>query len=215
MNFSNLIIFGARSDGGVSTLMDRFSERRSAVRVLGFADDAISKGRSFGLPILGNTSEVCRAFQGKKCHFLVVIGNNAVRKKLFLRALKAGLKPYTFIDESCTVSASAQVGRGCILFPRVTINGNTQIGDNVIINTASVIEHDNRIGAHSNICPGTVTSGRVKISEGAYLGTGTVVLPDIRIGKFALVGAGSVVTSDVSARSTVMGVPAKPTRSLK
>jgi acetyltransferase-like isoleucine patch superfamily enzyme len=44
------------------------------------------------------------------------------------------------------------------------------------------------------------------------IGAGAVLLPGVEVGEEAFVGAGAVVTSNVSARSVVIGVPARPVR---
>lgn len=55
----------------------------------------------------------------------------------------------------------------------------------------------------------------VRIKKGSWIGTGAIILPGVTVGKYSVVGAGAVVTKDVPDHTVVMGVPAKPVKSLK
>ena len=52
------------------------------------------------------------------------------------------------------------------------------------------------------------------IRHGARVGANSTLLPGIEIGREAFVAAGSVVTRDVPPATLVMGVPARPIRSV-
>lgn len=205
---SRIIFFVTRFDSGISTIFDEV-RRLNMLDVAGFATDNLKKcKRMLDAKFLGHIDEV-NQFANLADVFLICIGNNQARKRIFEKAIRAGLQPYSFVHSSCIVAQSAFLEKGVILFPRVVINGNVKIGKNVIVNTGTIIEHDNVIESHVNICPGVITCGRVKIQEGAYIGAGAVILPDITIGTYSVVGAGSVVTRDVLSNTTIKGVPAK------
>ena len=89
------------------------------------------------------------------------------------------------------------------------VNTAAKIGKNVILNTGCIVEHHNQIGDHVHIAPGATFGGDVRILEGVFVGLGAKVLPQTTVGEWSIVGAGSVVTKNVSARTIVVGVPAK------
>jgi acetyltransferase-like isoleucine patch superfamily enzyme len=49
----------------------------------------------------------------------------------------------------------------------------------------------------------------VSVGSLAHVGIGAIVLPSATVGDESVVGAGSVVLREVSAKCTVVGVPAK------
>ncbi len=54
------------------------------------------------------------------------------------------------------------------------------------------------------------TSAAITIGRDAWLASGVIVLKGVQIGAGATVGAGAVVTRSVPARSTSVGIPARP-----
>jgi maltose O-acetyltransferase len=53
----------------------------------------------------------------------------------------------------------------------------------------------------------------VRIGSNVWIGGGAIVLPGVSIGDDAIVGAGSVVTRDVPPGTTVVGNPARVSKS--
>ena len=210
MHRKPLVLFGARPDGGVKTVLDTI-ENLNEYELLGFADDGLQVTTMIeGYPVLGTVQAVQDSHARMHIAFAVSIGSNAVRARIFTKACSAGMLPVNLIHPTCIISPRAHLGKGCIFFPRVSVNGGATIGDNVILNTGAIVEHDSLVESHANLCPGTIIAGRVKIREQAYLGTGAFVLPDFEVGKNAVVGAGAVVTARVLPETTVTGVPARP-----
>lgn len=59
------------------------------------------------------------------------------------------------------------------------------------------------------------SQARVIIRRGAYIGANVTILEGVEIGESSVVGAGAVVTQSVAAGTVVVGVPAKPLRSIQ
>ena len=55
----------------------------------------------------------------------------------------------------------------------------------------------------------------MRIGERAYVGMGSVIVDGVSVGHGAVVGAGSVVLRDVPERTQVLGVPARPIKSVQ
>jgi acetyltransferase-like isoleucine patch superfamily enzyme len=128
-----------------------------------------------------------------------------------------------FVRERCTIGNSVIVGRG------VTVENETLIGDYVKIQSGAYVTAYTILEDHVFIAPGVYTTndnfmGRTPerfkyrrgptIRHGARVGANTTLLPGIEVGREAFVAAGSVVTRDVPPATLVMGVPARPARSV-
>lgn len=180
-------------------------------RIVGFLDDEPSlSGRSImGLPVLGRIS----AWRDLNIDALIpAIGVNSIRRDVVLREKTRGARILTVVHPRATVSASAQMGNGVVVFAGAVVNAEAAIGDNVIVNTGAIVEHDCRVGNHVHLAPGSSMGGDVTIGEGTFLGMGSRILPGVKIGDWCVVGAGAVVTKDVEDHATVVGVPARKLR---
>jgi len=76
------------------------------------------------------------------------------------------------------------------------------------------IGHDVEIEDFVNVNPGVNIAGRVKIKKFAFLGIGCSVLENVVIGQKAIIGGGALVRKDVLPETVVVGVPARPIRSV-
>lgn len=127
------------------------------------------------------------------------------------------------IREACRIGKAVVVGRhvtlnyAVVLHDRVKImdhswlGGNQAIGEGAFISGLVGMTNDNAMGRE-----GYDESQILGPSVGANarIGAGAQILPNIKIGDGAIVAAGAVVTHDVDIAQTVVGVPAKPRRSL-
>jgi sugar O-acyltransferase (sialic acid O-acetyltransferase NeuD family) len=178
-------------------------------RIIGFFDDnpALWRNTIFGFPISGPIT----AWRDHSVDALViVIGNNAVRKKIFDQFRSVGAKFATVVHPRATLARGVVLDEGTVIFANVVVNSDTQIGPDCILNTGCTVDHDCVVGAHAHLAPGVNVAGEVRIGEGVFAGIGTKIIPRISIGDWAIVGAGAVVTRDLDAAAKVAGVPAKP-----
>jgi sugar O-acyltransferase (sialic acid O-acetyltransferase NeuD family) len=114
--------------------------------------------------------------------------------------------------ESAYIDETSSHGQGNIFMIRSVIGPFVTIGRSCIFNTNCSVDHECVIGDGVHIMGGAVITGRVKIGSYASIGSNATVLPDIFIGEGAIIGAGAVVTKNVPPYTTVIGVPAKPTK---
>ena len=144
-----------------------------------------------------------------ECFFVIAIGNNYVRQKLF-NSLDIPVNQYaTLVHPSAIVSSSAKIECGTVVMPHAVINADTTIGKHVIINTGAIIEHDNNIADYVHVSPNATLAGGVTVGEASHIAINAGVLPLVEIGSHCIVGAGATVINHVKSESTVVGTPAK------
>ena len=143
---------------------------------------------------------------------VVGVGNTALRRRaeLFQRLRNAALATPALVHSRATVSRSATIGDGCVVFPHVVLGADTVVGENAVIYSGSVLEHGCRIGEHAFLAPGVILCGDVRVEAAAFVGAGAIVVPGVVIGKEAVVSAGARVVTDVPAGGEVSSVQTLP-----
>jgi sugar O-acyltransferase (sialic acid O-acetyltransferase NeuD family) len=173
-------------------------------------DDSPGVAEIFGVPVFNSQSS--KAHLPEVFDFLVAIGDNSTRRRIFNELTSKGGRPRTLIHPSCVISPEARVLGGTVCCAGAIVNPGAAIGMNCIVNTGASVDHDCSIGDHSHVCPGVHLAGNVVVGPGTMIGTGTAVIPGVQIGRDCVVGAGSVVTSTVPDRTVAFGSPAKVRR---
>jgi sugar O-acyltransferase (sialic acid O-acetyltransferase NeuD family) len=177
--------------------------------IVGFLDDNTdlrNKGY-LGVRILGNISE---ASEFDHEAVVIGIGDNAARKKLYLKFKEMDKKIITVIHPQAVIGTDVEIADGTVIFANVVVNSGARIGSNVILNTACTVGHDVVLCSHTQIGPGVNLGGGVQVGEGAFIGIGSSVNQQMKIGDWSVVGAGAAVVHDIPANITVVGVPAMP-----
>jgi sugar O-acyltransferase (sialic acid O-acetyltransferase NeuD family) len=196
------IVFGA--GGHAKVVVDAALE--SGCRVTAVVDDAPRVSTVLGVPVWTAQETPWRELGA--FGFVVAIGDNRLRARVYSRLVAQGGRPAVVIHPRACVARSAKVGSGSVIFALAAINAESCVGANCIINTAATVDHDGQLGDHVHLCPGVHLAGTVQVGEGAMLGTGAVVLPGVSIGPRSVVAAGAVVVRDVPAGVMAAGVPA-------
>ena len=148
----------------------------------------------------------------------------------------------TFIGALCSIYATTQIGKECLIGDlasiregcsiddftivgrSVTVECNTKIGKYVKIQTACHITADMIIEDYVFFGPEVTTMndkymGRIDesfngphVKRGVRVGGNATILPGVIIGEDAVIGAGAVVTKDIPSHVVAFGVPAKPVK---
>jgi sugar O-acyltransferase (sialic acid O-acetyltransferase NeuD family) len=205
-----LLILGAGGHAQVvADIALALAHAGTAIQLVGFLDDDARCWGQFvlGAPVLGPTRTA------PDCPYdamIAGIGNNALRRQLYLYWRERNTRFATLVHPAAVVARNVEIGAGTVLCAGAIVNTSSRIGGNVILNTACSVDHHNGIADHAHVAPGARLGGDVQMAEGALIGIGAVILPQRHVGEWAKVGAGAVVTRHVTARQTVAGVPARP-----
>lgn len=187
-------------------------------QVIGFVDsDPEVIGRRIdGLKVLGYPDELRALRSAFDIDCAVVgVGNNGARRSLAQTVEQAGLRLANAIHPSANLAHNVTLGRNVVVAAGALVCAHCQIGDSVILNTGCIVDHESMIGTATHICPGSRLAGRVTVESGAFVGIGATVTQSLRIGYESVIGAGAVVIRDVAPMTTVVGVPARETKSIQ
>jgi sugar O-acyltransferase (sialic acid O-acetyltransferase NeuD family) len=199
-----LYVIGAGGHGAVVADVARLA----GYQVHGFLDDApgLQGVLLDGVPVRGPVATWRTALPAT---FIVAIGDNRIRGRIFDELAAAGAAFSTLTHPRAWLAPGVHLGPGSVAVAGAIVNPGAVIGRNVILNTASSVDHHGIIGDHVHLAPGVRLGGNVMVGAGALVGIGAVVLPGLRIGEWAVVGAGAVVIANVPDGATVAGIPAR------
>lgn len=206
-----IVIIGASGHAKVvaDIILARKKELNEEIEVIAFLDDNFNKLKYkeiFGIPIMGDLDNI-ENFNKDGCMFVIAIGNNNTRKKIFEKYPK--LKYYTVIHPKATIAEEVLIGLGTVVMANVVINPYSIIGKQCILNTASIIEHDNILGDYVHISPNATLCGEVNINNCSWIGAASVVKQQVSIGKGVIIGAGTTIINDIEDNCTVVGNPGR------
>jgi acetyltransferase EpsM len=177
------------------------------LNVIGYTEKSINNINPYNLDYLGNESSPNFDLWDLDVDFILGIGNNLLREKIFNLINKKGKKVISLINSTAVISGFATVGEGVFINRNVSINALANVGNNVILNTGCIIEHDCEIKENVHVAPGAVLGGNVKVGSGTFIGANAVIKQGIEIGNNVVVGAGTVVISNISSGSKIVGNP--------
>jgi len=206
-----MVIAGA--GGHAAVLIE--AVRSEGVWTVAALTDPVVRGELGGVPIVGGDSKLDKLYErGVRVAMVGVgsVGQTQTRMRLFDTLAAFGFDLPVVQHARSTVSQSARLGSGSMVFAAAVINAEASIGHNVIVNTAAVVEHGCQVGDHAHLSPRCVLGGGVEVAAQAHVGMGAVVLESRKVGRRAVVGAGAVVTRDVPDGCVVVGVPARVIR---
>lgn len=135
--------------------------------------------------------------------------------------------PFTFIENGVTIGAQCAVGPFAKLRQGAVLRDGSELGSfaEIVRSTLGLrtkMKHlsymgDVTTGADVNIGAGVVFANydgkdkhKTTVGDRAFIGSNSVIVSPVAIGEGAVTGAGSAVTGDVSAKTVVVGVPARP-----
>jgi len=199
----NIILIGYSGHG----LVVADTALENSFNIIGYCEKSALALNPLNLEYLG--WEADESFEGWELDagFIIGIGDNRLREKIYFTIIQRGKKFISLINKSSSISAYSEYGNGIFVNRNVSINAFVTIGDNVILNTGCIIEHGCKIESHVHVAPGAVLAGNVFVGERTFIGANAIVKQGIKIGKDVIVGAGSVVLSDIPDGKKIVGNP--------
>lgn len=177
--------------------------------IIGYAEQKIIENNPFNLKYIGNEKEDTFIGWQLDADFLIGIGDNNIREKVFNTIIKRGKDVKTLKSTTSIISKHSTIGIGTFVSNNVTINASSIIGMNVILNTGCIVEHECNIGNSVHIAPGAILAGNVTVGERSFIGANAVLKQGVVIGKDVIIGAGTVVLHDIPDNMKIVGNPSR------
>jgi acetyltransferase EpsM len=178
-------------------------------KIIGYTEKSGVQNNPFNLSYAGYEKETDFFENKKEIGFLIGIGNNSIRERIYNLITSKNLEVTTIICNTASISHSARIDSGTFINRNVSINALAKIGKNVILNTACVIDHECEISDSVHIGPGAVLAGNVLVGERTFIGANSVIKQGVQIGKDVIVGAGTVVLCDIPDGKKIVGNPSR------
>ena len=177
------------------------------LNVIGYTEKSINGINPYNLEYLGDESSPNFDLWDLNLDFILGIGDNFLREKIYNLIIKNGKKVISLINSTAAISSFARIGEGVFINRHVTVNALANVGNNVILNTGCIIEHECDINDNVHVAPGAVIAGNVKIGKGTFIGANAVVKQGVVIGMNVIVGAGTVVLNNIPNGAKIVGNP--------
>ena len=177
--------------------------------IIGYTEKLVSCFNPFQLDYLGHESDPEFTGWDADVDFLIGIGDNSIRERIFKFVLTKQKKVLTLIHPSSSISKFSELGFGVFINRNVVVNAFARIGNNVLLNSGCIVEHECLIGDSVHIAPGAELAGNVEIGERTFIGANSIIKQGVKIGNDVVVGAGSVVLKNIPSGKRIVGNPTR------
>lgn len=177
------------------------------LNVIGYTEKSVNNVNPLKLEYLGNESSPNFDLWNLDVDFILGIGDNGIREKVYNLIIKMNKKVISVISRSASISSFARIGDGVFINRNVSINALAYVGNNVILNTGCIIEHECEVNENVHVAPGAVLAGNVRVGAGTFIGASAIVKQGVVIGENVIVGAGTIVLKDIPDGKIIVGNP--------
>lgn len=201
----NIILVGYSGHGLV--VADAALENNA--RLVGYSENSVNDFNPYQLQYFGNESSPDFNAWNLDVDFLLGIGDNKIREKIYNLIIHKGKKAVSIIHPTSSISNYAKLGKGVFCNRNVIVNAFANIGNNVVLNSGCIIEHECEIQDHVHIAPGVVLAGNVTVGQRTFVGANSVIKQGVIIGRDVIIGAGSVILKSVPDGRKIVGNPGR------
>lgn len=169
MSREKLLLVGAGGFGRV------VSELARQTYDCAFIDDGTEIGAIIcGIPVIGRTADLQTLFAEYR-KLAVVIGNNAVRDRIYDMAKRIGYDFPNLISPSTYISPYATLGWGCVILNNAVVQNGATVGNGVLINPGVEIHHDCTVGDCTLIYTNSVVRTGAKVGKCVRIGSNVTI----------------------------------------
>ena len=166
---TKILLVGAGGFGRVVSEMARQSYDCA------FVDDGVDVGTEIcDIMVVGHTSDLSQLFNDYK-HLIIVIGNNAVRERIYNTAKSIGYSFPNLISPSAYVSPYAKLGWGCVLLNNAVVQNGSSVGNGVLLNPGVEIHHDSFVGDYDLIYTNSVVRTCARVGKCVRIGSNVTI----------------------------------------
>ncbi len=144
--------------------------------------------------------------------FVLAIGDMDARKRTVESLCAKGGEFVSLIHPRAFVAATAELGRGVVVYPYAVVSNEAILRDYVKLNYFASAGHNAKLGKYSLLAPYATVNGFSVLDEQVYMSTHSTVAPVVTVGRGSKISANSAAMRDVPAGSLVHGVPGRVTR---
>ncbi len=185
--------------------------------VVGYLDDnkELHDKMFHGIPVLGDRSKLA---EHSNAWVLAVPGraqNFHLRKEIIQSLAVSPSRFATLIHPRAEIGPDCKVGVNVLVMSGALLTVNVSLGDHTMVMANTVISHDSLIGDYTLVGSSVTIAGSVSVGENCYLASGSRVRETVKLADCTLVGMGAVVLSPTESESVVVGIPARPIRSVR
>ena len=126
------------------------------------------------IPVIGRTADL-QTLWGAYQKLVVVIGNNAVRDRIYDMAKRIGYGFPNLISPSAYISPYAKLGWGCVILNNAVVQKGSAVGNGVLINPGVEIHHDCSVGDCTLVYTNSVVRTGAKVGRYVRIGSNVTI----------------------------------------
>lgn len=216
---TKVIVVGAGGLGrGICDAIQAHNRRHpNSLQLVGIVDDNpselnLARIAKRSIEYLGTTNQFFNTVRDLHPAYILGMADPDAKASLDERLKKYDLEPLSLVHPTSTVGSEVQIAPGSVIFAGARIETNAVIGRHAHINQNVTVGHDTEIGDYCLVNPGANVSGDVVIGERTLVGAGSFIYQGVRVAMKSVIGASACVVDSLEHAQTVVGVPARPTR---
>lgn len=182
-----LLIIGA---GGHGQCCHEIAERMNYFEEISFLDDHSRYEMSD--MVVGKINQL-EELRDKYDSVFVALGNNKLRKELYIRAKNAGYNTPSLIDPTAFVSTYCFVGEGTVIFPNAVLETHCHVARGCIISSNATIHREAKVNEFTVIHSNTVIRPKSYVGAMTTIGSQCTVSYGAVIKEHSEISEGSVV----------------------